>query len=453
MQFLIFSLLIIFYSSLSFAQVKFKVDVDYCRYLLDDSSSFVEIYYSFYKSFVEEDKKIINGSLNILIQNIDTQNTLIDKEWKFDRVIDSLSNQDFINFTGVLGFRLPFGLYGFTVIGKEFSKTILVDSSSFKVDLSNYPAEMFSISDIQLATSIKQVETNSSSLFYKNSYEVTPNPVSFYGDGLFVLYHYSEFYNLNLNLGTEVVTVETKIVNSLGRGIHRKVKYAPRMNSSIVNVGAINISKLPSGKYTLIITIADSLKSLTSSSSKVFFVYNPLVVDTTYYSNFEDDFIVSEFSVLEEVELSEIFKLIKYTAKADELDQWDRLVDIEGKRKFMYNFWKLRDPDPKTPFNEVKTEYFNRVAYSNTNFGTSRRQGWKTDRGRVYILYGEPSEIERFPYQSDAKPYEIWKYNNLEGGVIFVFADLTGFSNYELLHSTLRGELCDDNWNRRVYIQ
>ena len=54
--------------------------------------------------------------------------------------------------------------------------------------------------------------------------------------------------------------------------------------------------------------------------------------------------------------------------------------------------------------------------------------GWKTDRGRVLILYGEPNEIERFPNQMDKKPYEIWHYDDVEGGVIFVFADLSGFS-------------------------
>jgi len=74
----------------------------------------------------------------------------------------------------------------------------------------------------------------------------------------------------------------------------------------------------------------------------------------------------------------------------------------------------------------------------------------KSDRGRIFIIYGEPSEIERYPNQVDTKPYEIWYYNELEGGVVFVFGDLTGFSDYTLLHSTLRGELRDDNWLRRI---
>jgi hypothetical protein len=68
-------------------------------------------------------------------------------------------------------------------------------------------------------------------------------------------------------------------------------------------------------------------------------------------------------------------------------------------------------------------------------------------------MYGEPDEIERFPSELDKKPYEIWHYNSIEGGVIFVFGDVTGFSNFELLHSTKRGELRDDNWMRKIQQQ
>jgi hypothetical protein len=91
-----------------------------------------------------------------------------------------------------------------------------------------------------------------------------------------------------------------------------------------------------------------------------------------------------------------------------------------------------------------------RVEIANQRFTAMSRPGWKSDRGRVYLTYGEPSEIERFPNQTDSKPYEIWYYNELEGGVVFVFADITGFSSYQLVHSTLRGELRDDDWARRI---
>ena len=116
----------------------------------------------------------------------------------------------------------------------------------------------------------------------------------------------------------------------------------------------------------------------------------------------------------------------------------------------MYEFWKKRDTDISTPENEALREFITRIDESNKRFGTMSKIGWKTDRGRVYILNGEPNEIERFPNQMDTKPYEIWHYNDIEGGVIFIFADLSGFSDYMLIHSTMRGELRDDNWQNRI---
>ncbi|HEY6625474.1 MAG TPA: GWxTD domain-containing protein, partial [Ignavibacteriaceae bacterium] len=103
--------------------------------------------------------------------------------------------------------------------------------------------------------------------------------------------------------------------------------------------------------------------------------------------------------------------------------------------------------------NENYLNYVKRVNESDARFSSLGKKGWKTDRGRVYIVYGEPSEIQRYPNQTDARPYEIWRYESLEGGVEFIFGDLTGFTDYQLLHSTKRGELRDDYWQRRIAIQ
>jgi len=76
------------------------------------------------------------------------------------------------------------------------------------------------------------------------------------------------------------------------------------------------------------------------------------------------------------------------------------------------------------------------------------REGYRTDRGRVYIMYGPPDDNERHPNESDMRPYEIWSYHNIQGGVIFVFVQRSSTSEYELVHSTHRNELHDENWDR-----
>ena len=90
---------------------------------------------------------------------------------------------------------------------------------------------------------------------------------------------------------------------------------------------------------------------------------------------------------------------------------------------------KKRDPTPNTERNELMEEYYNRVAYANKHF-SHYLDGWKTDMGMVYIIFGTPSNIERHPFDIDAKPYEVWTY--YEHSREFVFVDATGFGDYRL---------------------
>jgi len=63
-------------------------------------------------------------------------------------------------------------------------------------------------------------------------------------------------------------------------------------------------------------------------------------------------------------------------------------------------------------------------------------------------VYGNPDEIDRHPNETDMKPYEVWSYHSLEGGVEFDFIDKTGFDDYQLVNSTERNEIHDDNWQQ-----
>jgi GWxTD domain-containing protein len=84
----------------------------------------------------------------------------------------------------------------------------------------------------------------------------------------------------------------------------------------------------------------------------------------------------------------------------------DRERDI-----FIEAFWKARDPNPDTPENEFKEEHYRRISYANQYLGRlSPTPGWKTDRGRVYIILGEPNQIERYDNLPDVYPVEVWFY-------------------------------------------
>ncbi|RPH96089.1 GWxTD domain-containing protein [candidate division KSB1 bacterium] len=120
---------------------------------------------------------------------------------------------------------------------------------------------------------------------------------------------------------------------------------------------------------------------------------------------------------------------MKYIATGEE-NRALRQADPRDRERVFKEFWKKRDPSPDTDENELMEEYFRRVEYANEKFAT-HREGWDTDRGRIYLVYGEPTDIERHPFEPDSRPYEIWYYTQIARR--FVFVDYTGFGDYTLV--------------------
>ena len=94
------------------------------------------------------------------------------------------------------------------------------------------------------------------------------------------------------------------------------------------------------------------------------------------------------------------------------------------------NFWKRRDPTPSTDQNEHMITYYKRIEYANENFDDGLGKGWRSDQGRVYIVYGPPDEVERYSFEAQSYPYQVWHYHNISRR--FVFVDMDGYGRYQL---------------------
>lgn len=127
-------------------------------------------------------------------------------------------------------------------------------------------------------------------------------------------------------------------------------------------------------------------------------------------------------------DLEQAIKQLRYIA-----DERQIRFLLDGDEEERYNkfkaFWIERDPTPGTGPNELMDEYYRRIAFAIEAF-SNVQEGWKTDRGMVYILFGAPDEIESGPFEIGTKPYEIWNYYHL--GRQFLFVDETGFGDYRL---------------------
>ena len=95
---------------------------------------------------------------------------------------------------------------------------------------------------------------------------------------------------------------------------------------------------------------------------------------------------------------------------------FERLQTDGEREKFIEQFWLRRDPTPGTPENEFQQEHYRRIQYANDHFA-STRVGWKTDRGRIYIMFGPPDEREMHPKgnATRAYPFDVWRYRFIEG--------------------------------------
>jgi GWxTD domain-containing protein len=128
---------------------------------------------------------------------------------------------------------------------------------------------------------------------------------------------------------------------------------------------------------------------------------------------------------------SRTLEVLSLIATNEELSDL-RNAAYDDRPRAWVEFWKKRDPTPGTDVNEALEEHLRRVRYVNAEFG-SVDPGWKTDRGRVYIQYGQPDQVDTAtdPYMQGE--YLIWRY--YENNLVFVFYDRFGLGDYRLIRT------------------
>ena len=452
-----FLLSLSFLSCLTFVfPQKINFEFDYAQFGYDSLSNYVEFYYSFNQvglTFVDTDTTdFVQGLLQIEINDSVTSNNIINKHWIISNQITDSVNLD-RSLIGMVGFVIDKGSYIVNITGSDANNPFNKKTINEKILVEPFLNSITALSDVQLASNIVPNSENSSSLFYKNTFEVTPLPASVCGEMQPVMFYYTELYNLQVVPSVTEMRLDEMIINSRGQLISSKSKKINKLVNTRVEVGIVKAYKLPTDTYTLRLNLIDSVANYGVSSSKRFFVYNPSIVPADTFQTTISPVLSTTFGAMSEEEIDDLFDKSKYVATVPEMDKYKALSTEDAKREFIYNFWKARDENPSDERNENYLNYVKRVNESNAKFSALGQQGWKTDRGRVFTVYGEPTEIQRYPNQTDSKPYEIWRYESIEGGVEFIFGDITGFNDYQLLHSTKRGELRDDYWQRRIAIQ
>lgn len=290
--------------------------------------------------------------------------------------------------------------------------------------------------------------------FSKAGYDLIPYVSNYYPTSLNGLIFYAELYNSHKLLGkktsfayafclTDALQVEIQNTKRIIRAEADEV---------IPMLQTIDISNLTSGDYKLKLEMLDRSGKVVSTRYRNFSrnkilenAYIPpssLDIEGTFvarYSNSDSLYahIQSCLPIAEGVERNTIDNILSRS-------------DFRTRQSFMYTFWSRRNSvNPEKAWND----YYREVLAVQKEFGTKIKNGWQTDRGRVYLQYGKPSTRVVRNNDPDYWPFEIWHYYTTNTGLRdsrFLFYNTSLTYDMELLHSDIPVEVRNFDWKNLV---
>ncbi len=300
-------------------------------------------------------------------------------------------------------FEVPPGQYSIVTImqDRETRQNLRLTR---KLQVSDYGTNPFSLSDIML---VSKLNVNGEKKTIVPN--VSPN-VGLLSD---VFYIFFEAYNGvkldSTRLVIDILNEKKEKVNELTQ----VQNLAPGRNQVFMK---IENGALPVGDYTLYVRAFP----MTGAGGK----------DTVFLATTSRAFVVRLRGLPKGVkDIGVAIEQCVYLAKDSEMEYMRDAKTPDEKQKRFTEFWKKRDPNPNTPRNEKMEAYFVKVEYANKTF-KHYIEGWRTDMGMVYIIFGAPNNVDRHPFDVDAKPYEVWTYYDMNHS--FTFVDQTGFGDYRL---------------------
>lgn len=271
--------------------------------------------------------------------------------------------------------------------------------------VTDFAKDSLSLSDIML---VSRLTTEG------DKKKIVPNisgNVSSSGEGFFL------FFEVYGDTQGDSLTFTWKVYNQERKEVSSSVHSEPTPTSKTQVFVKVEDLVLPLGTYLVTVETADSMKATTSRTFNVRWADLPPTIK----------------------DMSKAVDQLRYIAQPTDHEYIRKAETDDEMRKRFLEFWSKRDPDPQTQRNELMEEYYQRVEYANKTF-SHYMEGWRTDRGMVYIRFGSPDNIERHPFDMNSKPYEVWYYYEVERQ--FVFVDETGFGDYRLRYPTT------DLWGR-----
>ena len=328
----------------------------------------------------------------------------------------------------------------------------IVSYDSYTMNFNNSPNQF---SDIELLNDF--AKSNGDSNFERNGYQLVPYVFSHFPENANEIKFYTEIYNNKIDDNNDQFLL-TYYLRPFE--LNKKLEnytFIKRMKANNVNpvLGKIDISNLPSGNYYLIVEARDKNNNLLASKESFFSRFKPqtefklediyqLDPSGTFVSDFESIDTLRKYIAWLKPISTDVEKAYAQSFMQDG-------ANLDEMKKYFLNFWVTRDE--LFPV-EAWKKYRFQVIKANHHYSTQNTPGYDTDRGRVFLQYGEPNAIAESHNEPNAYPYEIWHYYSLadnQKDIKFVFyTQEIATNDFQLIHSNAIGELNNYKW--RIWI-
>jgi GWxTD domain-containing protein len=395
-----------------------KFLVDWAQFTtLDSSQVRLEVYFQFYNNALEFKRKdkLYQARYYLKIEVEGKGDAPDDTFTKDGKVRVASAKRAALDYrTDQANFLLPPGDYEVKATLKSLDGGP-THTRDFEVQLESRWDKPPRLSDIELVQAVGSRDSSEQTgmdAFHKGGLVVVPSlSRGFGGDGNNPLLFYVEIYKGSAD-------VEEVVVETLIREKNRSMVYRDSVHTKLVEpitrqLRNITVEEFEPGPYELEISILGRrLRELDERQ-------------TTFTVHWSVESLMDQ-------DYEALVEQISYIASDKEVDKLEAAKTLEERREAFDAFWQKVDPTPGSRTNELKTEFYRRVRVANESFSHMTREGWQTDRGRIYISYGEPDEIDDYPYSLSSVPYQEWHYYRDGRYRKFTFVDVNLDGEYRL---------------------
>lgn len=438
---------------LSMNALAVRVFIDHQTFYNSETGPYLEVVFSFEGKSMKSIKTsggqyMAQAKCNVFI----SQGTQVFQFAKFNANSTPSLLPKATDFMSVERFPLADGTYEMTVEVADANDSLaapLVHTE--KIEISHLSEGCF-FSDIAFISAF--TNTMQENAFSKAGYDLIPYVSNYYPTSLDGLILYAELYNSRKLLGKKVSFAYTLCITDALQNEMPNSKRIIRAEADEVLplLQTIDISNLTTGEYKVKLEMLDRDGKVVCTQFRNF-TRNKILEDTYTPPSSQD---LSNTFVAKYTNSDSLYAHIRSclpiaeSVERNTIDNVLKNLDLKTRQSFMYTFWYRRNStNPEKAWND----YYKDVLAVQKEFGTRIKEGWQTDRGRVYLQYGKPSTRIVRNNDPDYWPFEIWHYYTTNTGLRdrrFLFYNTSLNYDMELLHSDIPNEVRNFDWKNLV---